>query len=143
MLRIWASAGGSRENICDTAIIAVPVTAVVIFAHGSSVESANDSVRRIADAVRHQGFELVETAFLEQGLPDLAGALEAAIAKGATRVVVVPYFLTLGIHLQRDLPNIVSGLERIYKGVEIRVAPPLEGHPALIGILKQRAQEAL
>jgi sirohydrochlorin ferrochelatase len=122
----------------------VPVTAVVIFAHGSSIESANDSVRRIADSIRREaGFDLVEAAFLEQGRPDLAGALEAVVAQGARRVVVVPYFLTLGIHLQRDLPNIVGGLERIHKGVDIRVAPPLEGHPALSEILKQRAHEAL
>ena len=122
----------------------MPVTAIVIFAHGSSIESANDSVRRIADNIRRDaGFDLVEAAFLEQGRPDLAGALEAAVAQGAKRVVVVPYFLTLGIHLQRDLPNIVSGLARIHKGVEIRVAQPLDGHPALDGILKERAQEAL
>lgn len=143
-MRIRVSDGRWSENICDTAIIAVPVTAIVIFAHGSSIESANDSVRTIADSIRREsGFDLVETAFLEQGRPDLAGALEAAVAQGATRVVVVPYFLTLGIHLQRDLPNIVSGLERIHKGVEIRVAPPLEGHPALVDILRQRAHEAL
>ena len=122
----------------------MPVTAIVIFAHGSSIESANDSVRRIADSIRREaGFDLVEAAFLEQGRPDLAGALEAAVAQGAKRVIVVPYFLTLGIHLQRDLPNIVSGLARIHKGVEIRVAQPLDGHPALDGILKERAQEAL
>jgi sirohydrochlorin ferrochelatase len=122
----------------------VPVTAIVIFAHGSSIESANDSVRTIAHRIRGEAaFDLVETAFLEQGRPDLAGALEAVVALGAKRVVVVPYFLTLGIHLQRDLPNIVSGLERIHKGVEIRVAPPLEGHPALVDILKQRAHGAL
>ena len=122
----------------------MPVTAIVIFAHGSSIESANDSVRRIADSIRRDaGFDLVEAAFLEQGRPDLAGALEAAVAQGAKRVIVVPYFLTLGIHLQRDLPNIVSGLARIHKGVEIRVAQPLDGHPALDGILKERAQEAL
>jgi sirohydrochlorin ferrochelatase len=122
----------------------VPVTAIVIFAHGSSIESANDSVRRIADGIRREaGFEMVEAAFLEQGRPDLPGAVKAAVAQGAERVVVVPYFLTLGIHLQRDLPNIVSGLERIHKGVEIRVAPPLDGHPALSEILKQRAHETL
>ena len=122
----------------------MPVTAIVIFAHGSSIESANDSVRRIADSVRREaGFDLVETAFLEQGRPDLGGAIEAAVAQGARRVVVVPYFLTLGLHLQRDLPNIVSGLAGLHKGVEIRVALPLDGHPALGDILKQRALEVL
>jgi sirohydrochlorin ferrochelatase len=125
-------------------MIAMSRTALVIFAHGSSVESANESVRRVAESVRQEGgFDLVEAAFLEQGRPDLARAVASAAAQGATRVVVVPYFLTLGLHLQRDLPAIVRGLERIHKGVEIRVAPPLDGHPALREILKERAREVL
>jgi sirohydrochlorin ferrochelatase len=119
-------------------------TAIVIFAHGSSIESANESVRHIAENVRRDGgFDLVESAFLEQGAPDLAGAVSAVIEQGATRVIVVPYFLTLGVHLQRDLPRIVAGLAHIHRGVEIRIAPPLDGHPALGAILKERAKEAL
>ena len=119
-------------------------TAVVIFAHGSSVESANDAVRRVAlNFAREGGFEMVEAAFLEQGQPDLATAVDTAMAKGAERIVVVPYFLTLGIHLERDLPRIVEGLVRNHPGVEIRVAPPLDGHPALGEILKQRVRQAL
>jgi sirohydrochlorin ferrochelatase len=119
-------------------------TAIVIFAHGSSVAPANDAVRRVAQSVaRDGGFDLVETAFLEQGRPDLNEAVAAVVKKGATRIVVVPYFLTLGIHLQRDLPGIVSALARVHKGVEIRITPPLDGHPALGEILKQRAREAL
>src|SRR5712692_628642 len=122
----------------------MPVTAIVVFAHGSSIESANDSVRRVAESVRREGgFEVVEAAFLEQGRPDLAQAVALVVAQGARSVIVVPYFLTLGIHLQRDLPNIVEGLARIHKGVEIRVARPLDGHPALGEILKERAREML
>jgi sirohydrochlorin ferrochelatase len=122
----------------------VPATAIIIFAHGSSVESANEAVRLVAANVRNDGgFEMVETAFLDQGRPDLASAVASVVAQGATRIVVVPYFLTLGIHLQRDLPNIVSGLARIHKGVEIYVAPPLDGHPALSEILKERVREVL
>ena len=92
---------------------------------------------------RDGGFDLVEAAFLEQGTPDLAGAVRSAVTQGATRVVVVPYFLTLGLHLQRDLPNIVKDLSRINEGVQIDVAAPLDGHPALSRILQERAREAL
>ena len=68
----------------------MPVTAIVIFAHGSSIESANDSVRRIADRVRREaGFDLVEAAFLEQGRPDLASALEAVVAQSGGSELVV------------------------------------------------------
>jgi len=119
-------------------------SAIVIFAHGSSIESANESVRQVAESVgREAGFELVEAAFLGGGRPDLAEAVAAVAAKGARRIIVVPYFLTLGIHLQRDLPHIVEELSCIHKDVVIRVTPPLDGHPALGEILKERAREAL
>ena len=120
-------------------------TGIVIFAHGSSIESANESVRRLVESMGRNGGSprLIEAAFLEQGRPDLAEAVAALVRKDVKRIIVVPYFLTLGLHLQRDLPKIVDGLSRIHKDVDIRVAPPLEGHPALCEILEERARQAL
>ena len=115
---------------------------IAIFAHGSSVASANDAVRAVAERVARQGgFALVEAAFLEQGSPDLAEAVSRLAARGASRILVVPYFLTLGLHLQRDLPRIVADIARIQPGVEVRVTPPLDGHPAMELALIDRARE--
>jgi sirohydrochlorin ferrochelatase len=117
-------------------------TGIVIFAHGSSVPSANEAVRIVAVAAAAAGaFERVETAFLE-AQPNLAEAVARLAGSGVTRILVVPYFLTLGIHLQRDLPAIVEQLAQAHQNVEIRVASPLDGHPALAQILLDRAQEA-
>jgi sirohydrochlorin ferrochelatase len=58
-------------------------------------------------------------------------------------VIVIPYFLTLGIHLRRDLPRIVEGIGSIHPGVRIDVTEPLDGHPSLVGILLDRARTAL
>lgn len=119
------------------------MTGYVIFAHGSSVESANDAVREVArDAAVAAGFVLYETAFLDGGRPLLAGAVEVLQSRGASEIVVIPYFLTLGLHLQRDLPALVHSLEESAPGLKIRVTPPLDGHPALSGILADRAREA-
>ncbi|MGH9657155.1 MAG: sirohydrochlorin chelatase [Bryobacteraceae bacterium] len=118
-------------------------TGFVVFAHGSSVESANEAVRAVVrDVARRGGLELVEAAFLEGGTPGLEGAVERLVGSGAGRIVVLPYFLTLGLHLQRDLPRIVDALSRKYAGVEIRVTAPLDGHPALAAVLLERAREA-
>ena len=89
------------------------------------------------------GIDLVEPSFLELGQPDLAGATARLIERGAERIVVVPYFLTLGKHLQRDLPRIADEISRIHPGVEIVVTPPLDGHPAMVEALVDRAREAL
>jgi sirohydrochlorin ferrochelatase len=117
-------------------------TGIVIFAHGSSVESANEAVRAVAAMVARQGgFELVEAAFLEGGRPDLESAVKRLAASGASRVLVVPYFLTLGLHLQRDLPRIVADISRIQPNVELRVTAPLDGHPAMAQALIDRARD--
>lgn len=119
-------------------------TAIIVFAHGSSVESANDAVRAVTREVARQGaFALTETAFLEMAKPDLVAAVEHVVSQGADRIVVVPYFLTLGIHLRRDLPNIVAGILERYPGLAIQVTDPLDGHPSLRQIVLERAQKAL
>ena len=116
-------------------------TGIVVFGHGSSVASANDAVRFVAEgAALAGGWELYETAFLECA-PRLSDAVGKLAAAGASDVLVLPYFLTPGIHLQRDLPKLVAGLAAEF-GIPIRVAPPLDGHPGLGKMLVDRAAEA-
>jgi sirohydrochlorin ferrochelatase len=117
------------------------MTGYVVFAHGSSVESANEAVRVVTAQLRERGgFQAIEAAFLEGGKPDLRGAVESLSARGAQSVVVIPYFLTLGLHLQRDLPRLIKEIESVHPGLSIEVTPPLDGHPAMIDALLDRAQ---
>jgi sirohydrochlorin ferrochelatase len=117
------------------------MTGYVVFAHGSSVETANDAVRAVTAQLRERGgLKNVESAFLEGGHPDLRGAVESLSARGIESVVVIPYFLTLGLHLQRDLPRLIREIESVHPGLSIEVTPPLDGHPAMIDALLDRAQ---
>jgi len=117
---------------------------VIFFAHGSPVETANQAVREVARAAAARaGYALWSEAFLEGGRPDLGAAVEALAAAGARRILVIPYFLTLGLHMQRDLPALLAGLARRHAGVELLCGRPLDGHPALVEILAERARERL
>lgn len=116
---------------------------LIVFAHGSSVESANEAVRAVASEVaRRGGYPTVTAAFLEGGRPSLKEAVGELAAQGLSRVVVIPYFLTLGLHLQRDLPRLVAEIQRLHPGLPIEVTPPLDTHPALIDALIDRAKES-
>ncbi len=117
---------------------------MIVFAHGSSVESANEAVRTIVAQMReHQDFPLLEAAFLEGGKPSLEESVANLYRDGATSIVVIPYFLTLGLHLKRDLPQLVAEIRDKYPSLtEIRVTEPLDGHPALVKILLDRAEAA-
>ena len=120
------------------------MTGIAVFGHGSRVETANQAVRDFtAELGRRGGFPLIEASFLELGQPDLPEAVARMVNQGATRIVVIPYFLTLGMHLKRDLPRIAAELSGIYKGVRIDVTEPMDGHPALLEVLLDRAKDAL
>jgi sirohydrochlorin ferrochelatase len=115
-------------------------TGIIVFGHGSSVPSANEAVKTVAaDAARLGAWEVYETAFLEAS-PGLHDAVASLSRQGVQSILVLPYFLTLGIHLQRDLPKLVKDLEGRF-AVEIRVARPLDGHEALSRILVERSVE--
>lgn len=119
-------------------------TGIIVFAHGSRLEPANEAVRAVACQLRAAGrFEAVETAFLELGEPSLEGAVAGLVARGIHDILVVPYFLTLGIHLECDLPNIIKEIAERNEQVKIRATAPLDGHPALVGVLLDRVRSEL
>jgi sirohydrochlorin ferrochelatase len=118
-------------------------TGLILFAHGSRIETANEGVRTIAaELARATALEHIEPAFLELGDPDLAGAAASLARQGVTRIIIIPYFLTLGLHLERDLPELVAGLRIAHPGIDIQITPPLEGHPALLDVLLDRWKQA-
>jgi sirohydrochlorin ferrochelatase len=137
-------AGPARPSGIGFVLSRPMIHGFILFAHGSRLESANQGVRAAASELARLGsFRYVEPAFLELGTPDLAGAVARLVERGVHRILVIPYFLTLGVHLERDLPQIISGLAAAHPGIQIQVAPPLEGHPALLRILLDRVNEYL
>lgn len=117
---------------------------IIVFAHGSRVESANEAVRAATrELVRVCGYENVIAAFLELGMPDLLSAADMLAGKGVGHIVIVPYFLTPGLHMERDLPKLVAEIREVHPLVEVSVTPPLDGHPALVQIIADRAAGAL
>jgi sirohydrochlorin ferrochelatase len=117
-------------------------TAIVLFAHGSRVEEANAGVRELAREVEGRGpYAYVRAAFLELAAPNLAAAVREAAVAGFNRIVVIPYFLTLGLHLRRDLPSLVRAEKEEFPELEIVVGQPLEGHPLMASIILERIED--
>ncbi|HVL58496.1 MAG TPA: CbiX/SirB N-terminal domain-containing protein [Burkholderiaceae bacterium] len=97
-------------------------TALFFFAHGSRDAQWCAPVERIAQRARAEHAGAVRIAFLEHSEPSLADACDAAIAAGASRIVVVPLFIAAGAHLREDLPRLTAAVARRHPGVELRVA---------------------
>jgi len=116
--------------------------AVLLIAHGSRHEAANDDLRELAARMAAVGtYPIVEPCFLELAEPDIAAGGSRCVARGASRVLMVPYFLSAGVHLLRDLTAARDDLGRSYPLVEFRLSPPLGPHPLLDQLVAARASE--
>lgn len=116
--------------------------AIILFAHGSAVEEANDGVRELARRIKQAGgYTFVRASFLGPGRPELGSAIHEAVDRGFRRIVVVPFFLTLGIHLRRDLPRLVEAEKEKYPDVDIQVGRSLEDHPEMVSLVLSRIRE--
>lgn len=118
-------------------------TSIIIFAHGSKVPEANETITRLARDLSASTGQPARAAFLEVAQPDLNAAVAEAVGAGAGRVVIVPCFLVFGVHVRQDLPRLARALESVYPNVEIIVSEPLEGHPGLAEILASRVRQSL
>jgi sirohydrochlorin ferrochelatase len=119
-------------------------TGIIVFAHGSRIEPANQAVRSVAaDLARAGDYPIVQAAFLELGRPSLEEAADLLVAQGVDRIAVIPYFLTPGTHLERDLPVLMDRISNKHKDIQVVSTAPLDGHPGLVQILTDRARAAL
>ena len=121
---------------------AAPGTALLLIAHGSRQEEANADLWHVADQMRCRGPEIVEASFLELAEPGIEDGGVRCVEQGAERVVLVPYFLSAGVHVRRDLAAARDRLAARHPGVEFRLAEPLGRHPLLTEVVSQRAEEA-
>ena len=118
-------------------------TAIIVFAHGSAVPEANREVARLAEEVSRQAQCPARYAFLELAQPNLPTAVAEAVAAGARRIVVIPYFLTMGVHVRQDLPRLLAEQQSRFPEVDIRAAQSLEGYPGMARAILDRVQQVL
>jgi sirohydrochlorin ferrochelatase len=117
-------------------------TAILLMAHGSRRAQANTDLFELANRLSCDGeFPIVVASFLELADPDIASGGDRCVAAGATEVLMVPYFLSAGVHLQRDLTAARDDLARRHPGVVFRLGPPLGPHPLLDALVLERARE--
>jgi len=117
-------------------------TALLLIAHGSRQEEANADLLFIAAGLRARGWPIVEASFLELAEPDIAAGGTRCVEKGAERVILVPYFLSAGVHVRRDLAEARAKLAERFPNIDFRLAEPLGQHPLLLELVAERVRES-
>jgi sirohydrochlorin ferrochelatase len=118
-------------------------TALLLIAHGSRQPEANDDLHHTVLAMRQRGrYDRVEACFLELAEPNIDEGARKCVSQGAGHVILLPYFLSAGVHVCRDLQEAQRRLAERYPLVRFALAEPLGRHPLLIEIVAERAREA-
>lgn len=120
----------------------MPQTAVLLIAHGSRHAPANEDLILMATRLGESGeYPIVEAAFLELAEPDIARGGDRCVERGASLVLMIPYFLSSGVHLIRDLTAARDDLIARHPSVEFRLGPPLGPDPLLDALVARRARQ--
>ncbi len=119
-------------------------TAILMMAHGSRISEANDTAREVAAMVQEMtGFEIVEVSFREMHEPNIQQGIDACVAKEAGRILLMPYFLFMGAHVQHDLPEEIVEAQKRHPGLIMEMGGHLGSHRKLAEIEVERIGEAL
>jgi sirohydrochlorin ferrochelatase len=117
--------------------------AILLIAHGSRQPEANADLQYLADQLRRRGpYPIVESCFLELAEPGIDQGADRCVAQGAAEVVLLPYFLSAGVHVQRDLVQARARLQQRFPHLAFRLAEPLGRHPLLLEIVIDRISQA-
>jgi sirohydrochlorin ferrochelatase len=119
-------------------------TGLLLVGHGSRVPDATKILSSVASAL-HQRFRsfAVEICFLTITRPDFQTGIDNCVARGAARVLLVPYFLYLGGQVGRDLPEQMGEARRRYPDLEIRIAPHIGYDPRVVAVTADRVRQGL
>jgi sirohydrochlorin ferrochelatase len=104
--------------------------------------SANRDLSQLAELLRERFVDrVVETAYLELTEPTIPQSAAACVARGATRVLLLPYFLSAGTHVTEDLKRFQADFAAQWPSVPFVLCPPLGLHPLMLEIVCDRLFE--
>nr|WP_295970002.1 sirohydrochlorin chelatase [uncultured Bacillus sp.] len=117
--------------------------AVLFVGHGSRLESGNEEVRRFVEKMipALEPDLIVETCFLEFGLPSISQGIENCAAKGASEVIVIPIILLHAGHSKLHIPAEILAARDKYPNVEFIYGQTIGVHPKALEIMMDRLAE--
>ena len=115
---------------------------LLLVAHGSRREESNIEIESLSEKIstlEPKEFDKVMPAFLEFASPSIPEAIKECTELGATKVTILPYFLSAGVHITRDIPNEITEASEGSQGLEIKVADYFGSRDEIAQILLKTA----
>jgi len=119
---------------------------IILVDHGSRRAESNQLIETVAQAFQARyadHWSIVEPAHMELAEPSIAAAFARCIERGATEIVVLPYFLGPGRHWTSDIPELTAAAANSFPGISFRIAPTLGLDDLMLELLQKRLMQSL
>jgi sirohydrochlorin ferrochelatase len=122
---------------------ATPREAIILLGHGSRVPDAGRDMEKVARRLQEKyGHPMVEICFMSRLGPHFPEIFEKCVRMGATRVLVIPYFLHSGLHLVLDIPEMMQEEAEKYPQVELILGKGLGFDEILVDLVESSIQKS-
>jgi precorrin-8X/cobalt-precorrin-8 methylmutase len=115
---------------------------IILIGHGSPKKDANniELVGKLLHRTIHPDCarNCVRVAYLQFSEPDIMGTIKKCVDDGAGRVILHPYFLSSGMHVTKDIPEMIEEAEKLYPHVQFTYTEPLGIHEKLVQVVMER-----
>src|SRR5687768_2139711 len=121
-------------------------TGVIIVDHGSRRDESNRMLEQVAALFAErfaQRYGVVEPAHMELAEPSIATAYARCVERGATRVVVCPFFLGPGKHWTQDIPSLTAQAAAKFPHTRYHVTQTLGVDDLILDLLDKRASHCV
>ena len=111
---------------------------LLIAAHGSRRESSNEELKHLGikvSAMLGVANNQVDVAFWEFAFPAIENALVELLNNHVTEVIGLPYFLSAGHHVLRDIPAEISKVLAQWPYKQITLLPPIGALDSMVGAI--------
>jgi len=119
---------------------------ILLAGHGSPKQNANnlEHIASLLHGIIHPNCseECVRVAYLQFARPDIMEAISACVRDGAKKVIVHPYFLSSGMHVTTDIPEIIKEAGEKHPGIEFVYTEPLGVHQKMAQVVYERIHAA-
>lgn len=119
---------------------------IILIGHGSPKKDANniELTGRLLHSAIHPDCSnnCVKVAYLQFAEPGIADAIKKCILSGARKIIIHPYFLTSGMHVTKDIPEIIREAKDMYPDIEFIYTEPLGIHEKLVHVIMERIHAA-
>ena len=114
---------------------------LLLVGHGSKASLANEQLKQLAALYPlSDQIQKVKVAYLEICPPDIGTGIDFCVQDGASKIIVMPYFLFDGVHVAKDIPEILDEARKRHPSVLIKMTKAIGVDKVMVGLIETRIE---